>query len=301
MVAPRTRLTIFLVLVTNCALLAQGIKTNEHAIGIPLGKPAAGFTALENVGTAQCSAAPAASDATSVIDSYYSLDSDLAGKVGIHFIGSANASAEAHDVVLVREFRKYASCDANDGSGVVQYGHALRATVLIAATDLSGDLNFAVVAASSTLKNRSARVLIENTGFTDSQVNTSAQEAMSAVASSGLTVVTFSKFSEKLEAAFSAVQNSKMATPLQKIAFVPKSDPTTTLRSIATTFGLQCLSEARPCAEAMARFPNRGSESDAAIRDIYTTVTNSCATVTDIQKLQAQTMLGGIRVQPKCH
>jgi hypothetical protein len=37
---------------------------------------------------------------------------------------------------------------------------------------------------------------------------------VAAVASSGLTVVTFSKFSEKLEAAFSAVQNSNLAAPL---------------------------------------------------------------------------------------
>jgi hypothetical protein len=237
----------------------------------------------------------------STINTYYLLDTDLAGELGIHWIGVVNTTAEAKDIILVRAFRKYAACDATDGSGVVHYGRAVRAAVLVAERDVSVDVNFAVVAASATLRTRSAQVTIENTGFADPQVNVLAQDALPTVAASGLNVGTFSKFSEKLEAAVSAAQTSTLSPPLRKLAFVPKTDDVATLRSLATTFGLQCLSEGLRCAEAKIRFPFKGAESDAAINDTYILLTNSCDTVTQIQRLEAQSMLGSIRAQPKCH
>ena len=294
------RLSILSISIT-CIMHAQNVQANKNPAGIPLGSPEKPFVAFANFSAVQCSAMPTEAQATATLSTYYVLDTDVAGSLGIHWIGTVSGTGEAKDVVLVREFRRYASCEATDGSGTVEYGQVLRATVLVTANDLSAEVNFAIVAASATLKKRSSQVLIENSGFIDPQVNVAAQEAMSAVAESGLTVVTFSKFTEKLEVAFSAAQKSPLASPLQKVAFVPQTDQTSVLKSVATAFGLQCLSEKQSCAEAMAHFPVRGQESDAAIRDIYNLVTNSCGTVSDIQKAQAQAMLGKIRVQPKCH
>jgi hypothetical protein len=298
----RTVLCCATVLICICSFVqAQNPQSNASAIGIPLGRVERADASYAKLANLQCATVPNESQATSTILSYYVLDTDFAAKVGIQFVGTATGTAELRDVVLVRERRKYASCETTDGSGTLQYGHALRATVLVTARDLSVDVNFAIVAASATLKNRSAQVLIQNTGFADPAVDRLSQEAMSTVAATGLNVVTFSKFSEKLEAAYSAAVGSVLSAPLEKLAFVPKTDSATTSRSLATAFGLQCLSEGRTCAEAMAQFPARGQDSDNAIRDIYGLVTNSCGTVNPIQRLQAQTILGSIRVQPRCH
>src|ERR1035441_238844 len=124
--------TVCRVAMACCLLGAAMLQAQQgpapNGIGIPYPKaqpghpkPMAAFDSL------QCAAIPTA--VTASMNKYYYLTTDIAGKLGINWIGSVNASAESQQVVLIREMRRYAQCATTDGSGQLQYGAALRATV----------------------------------------------------------------------------------------------------------------------------------------------------------------------------
>jgi len=55
------------------------------------------------------------------------------------------------------------------------------------------------------------------------------------------------------------------------------------------------------CVDAQAMFPGRNADTDSTIQQVYVTITNSCAGVTDLQKATAQSVLAGITTAPTCH
>jgi hypothetical protein len=282
-----------MIVFTACCFEPYAAAKNQ--LGVPVPKPnVAALNAL------QCTTLPTSTTAS--FDKYYYLTTDLAGQLGINWVVSASTSATSQQVVLIREYRKYGTCPTTDGSGDLQYGAAVRATVQVSADTLKAGLNFAVVAASATLNNQAASVLIENIGFNDASLDTKIQAAMQDVASTGLTVTTFATFSKDLETAISeavSTTSSQIATPYQKLAFVPNT-PDTASTSVATTFGLSCMAKGWGCADAQSMFPNRSADSDSAIQQIYTTITNGCAGVSDVQKATAQSVLSGIQTVPTC-
>lgn len=284
-----------------CVLVVTAGMAQEQGdvIGIPLGKPAADATAFTALTATTCAAVP--TTAPSSFNQYYYLDTDVASKLGIQWIGSATGSGELKQVVLVRELRRFGSCDATDGSGVIQYGQALRATVLVTSADLSAGLNFAIVAASATLRKQSASVMIENTGFSNPDVDSSAQKAMQDVAATGLTVVSFAKFSEDIEKAFAAATTSALASPYSKLAYVPNVDTASISTSVASTFAVACMAKGWACVDAKRMFPGQNAATDGAIERVYQTLTGACANVSDIQKANAQTLLAGMNIKPGCH
>jgi hypothetical protein len=291
-----------MVLFALCSVLSSPIKgqqgTVSGAIGVPLPKIHPGGGRIAAFSNLQCSSVPTTAPAS--FDKYYYLTTDLAGKLGITFTGSASATGGSQQVVLIREFRKYGQCPTTDGSGQLQYGAALRATVLISSDNLQAGLNFAVVAASATLTRQSASVLVENIGFSDPSVTTKMQVAMQDVASTGLTVQNFGDFSRDLEATITAAGGSPITSPYERLAFVPNT-PTNVSGSVATTFGLSCMAKGWGCGDAQSMFPQRDADSDAAIQQLYNGLTNSCAGVNDVQKAQALSLLSGISTVPECH
>lgn len=254
---------------------------------------------MQAISSLQCSAVPTSTTAS--FDKYYYLTTDIAGQLGINWIGSVNATAESQQVVLLREYRKYAQCPTTDGSGQLQYGAAFRATVLVSADNLQAGLNFAVVAASATLKSQSSSVLIEDIGFNDSQLDTKAQTAMQDVAATGLTVLTFGAFNKDLEAALTEATTASIISPYQRVAFVPNQNTIDLTNSVATSFGLSCMAKGWGCVDAQSMFPGRDANSDAAIQQLYAKLTNGCAGVNNVQQANAQNLLSGIATVPACH
>jgi hypothetical protein len=305
---------VSLLVLTLCCLqpyLAGQARTSNQ-IGVPYPKQGVHIGAmiagvqpqtqpLPAIEPLQCSTVPTAT--TSSFEKYYYLTTDIAGQLGINWIGSVNASVGSQQVVLIREYRKYAQCATTDGSGVLQYGAAVRATVQVSADSLQAGLNFAVVAASATLKSQSASVLIENIGFTDPALETKIQAAMQDVASTGLTVDKFGDFNKDLEAALTeaASSNAQISSPYQRLAFVPNLNTATMSESMMTAFGLSCMAKGWGCADAQRMFPNRNADSDAAIQQLYTNLANSCAGVSPLQEATAQALLSGIATVPTCH
>jgi hypothetical protein len=286
-------------------------QTSRNQIGLPLPKPhhigaqaaqPPNITPFTAVNALQCQTVPTSTTAS--FDKYYYLSTDVAGQLGINWIATASASATGQQVVLIREYRKYGTCPTTDGSGDLQYGAAVRATVQVSSDSIKAGLNFAVVAASATLNNQAASVLIENIGFTDATLDGKIQAAMQDVSSTGLTVTTFATFSKDLEVAISEATGTtatQIATPYQKLAFVPNTPVNSIANSVETTFGLSCMAKGWGCADAQNMFPDRTADSDAAIQQAYSTITGSCAGVNDVQKATAQSFLSGIQTAPTCH
>jgi hypothetical protein len=288
---------------------ATGQTSNQ--IGLPLPQPHhIGANAIQPptitplstvVNGTQCTTVPTSTTAS--FDKYYYLSTDVAGQLGINWIVSASTSASDQQVVLIREYRKYGTCPTTDGSGDLQYGATVRATVQVSTDSLKAGLNFAVVAASATLNNQSASVLIEDIGFNDASLDTKIQTAMQDVSSTGLTVTTFGTFSKDLEAAITeaaATTASQIATPYQKLAFVPNTSTNSISTSVTTTFGLSCMAKGWGCMDAQNKVPNRTANTDAAVQQVYTTITGACAGVNDLQKATAQSLLAGIQTVPTC-
>lgn len=292
--------------------------TTSNAIGIPLWKankprnnsmraqvalaPLQQSPTIAATSTLQCASVP--TSITSSFNKYYYLSTDVAAQLGVNWIGTVTATGDAQQVVLIREYRRYAQCPTTDGSGELQYGAAMRATVLVSADSLQAGVNFAVVAASATLKSQSASVLIEDIGFNDPKLDPLSQTAMLDVAGTGLTVSNFGVFNKDLEAAMTeagSATSTQIVTPYQRLAFFPNTDPTQISNSVATTFGLSCMAKGWGCVDAQSKFPGRNADSDAAIQQVYTTITSGCSGVNDIQKASAQSLLAGIATAPTCH
>jgi hypothetical protein len=286
---------------------AMGQTSNQ--VGLPLPRPHhiganAGqiptITPFTTVNGLQCTTIPTSTTAS--FEKYYYLSTDVAGQLGITWIASASASATEQQVVLIREYRKYGTCPTTDGSGDLQYGATVRATVQVSTDTLKAGLNFAVVAASATLNNQSASVFIENIGFNDASLDTKIQAAIQDVSSTGLNVTTFGTFSKDLEAAISEATGTtaQIATPYQKLAFVPNTPTNGISNSVTTTFGLSCMAKGWGCMDTQNMVPNRTANTDAAIQQVYTTITGACAGVDDLQKANAQSLLAGIQTVPAC-
>ena len=119
---------------------------------IPLGtSTAASSHALLDVTVPnnQCATIPQATAATMTDDNLFSMSSDVAASLKIQIpIGSGGVSGSSNQSVFMRQFKRYATCTAPNGD-VLEYGHALRATVLSDATSIQGNAEFRIRGGSS--------------------------------------------------------------------------------------------------------------------------------------------------------
>ncbi|MGA2851171.1 MAG: hypothetical protein ABSE46_19375 [Terracidiphilus sp.] len=242
----------------------------------------------------QCTAVP--TDTPKVSNSSYTLDTEQAGKLGISYLGTGDASIDHKMKVFVREYAKYNTCEATDGKSTLQYGAVWRATVLIDETDATGKVNFAVVAASATLKNVSVQVTVSHQGFANQvPIDVAGQAAMQATAQ-GLNVASFVKFSEEVEKAISAVIQSPVATPLQLIG-TRSNEAEILLDSVVRTFALSYIAAGKGCLEPIADFPVKSKRVERIIRETYDQLSPTpCDASNQVTRLNAKQLLNGLKV-----
>lgn len=270
----------------------------------PLGKaPTTGAGSLQALSPSlACAQVPTVAQAVNFRDDAYLLDRDLAAQLKISWIASGNADADKTSKVFVREFSKFATCPSTDGAGTVMYGAALRATVLIDETDVSGSVNFAVAAASATVKSRSVQVRVEGLGFQDPQISVNAAQAQTVTAS-GLKVENYSDFIKALSKAFDlAVQSNIVA--MQVIGFTPNGDPTQLEGGLASTWALDRIAQGYGCNDAISQFatefPNQQSAGNAAtINNTYQQIAGGCDASKPLVRAVAESILNGHRLKRK--
>ena len=166
------------------------MKRNTAAV-IPVGKLTDQTTTLSSASNIpSCAATPAVADAVNFRDDAYLLDRDVAAQLKVNFFGSITGSVDTNTKVFVRELSKFANCKATDGTGNVMYGSSLRATVLIDTGDIAGGVNFAIAAASATVKAHSVQVRVESLGFGDAQVAIKGAIAQSITLELGFQITT---------------------------------------------------------------------------------------------------------------
>jgi hypothetical protein len=242
----------------------------------------------------QCATVP--TDTPKVANTSYTLDTEQAGKLGISYIGTGDVSADHKMKVFVREYVKYNTCESTDGKATLQFGAVWRATVLIDEANASGKVNFAVVAASATLKNVAVQVSITHQGFVNQEaIDEAAQTAMEDTAQ-GLNVASFVKFSENVEKAIRAVTKSPVSTPLQLIGTKPHNIDTL-LESVVRAFALSYIAAGKGCLDPIADFPVKDEKIEKLIRDVYDMLsTTPCDASNEITRLSAKQLLNGIKV-----
>jgi hypothetical protein len=235
-------------------------------------------------------------DTPKISNSSYTLDTEQAGKLGISYIGTGDVAVDHKMKVFVREYIKYNTCESTDGKSTLQYGAVWRASVLIDQTDASGKVNFAMVAASATLKNVSVQVSISHQGFVNQvQIDTAGQAAMEATAQ-GLNVASFVKFSEQIEKAIRAVIQSPVATPLQLIG-TKSHNSEILLESVVRTFALSYIARGKGCLDPIADFPVQGEKFEQIIRETYDQLSSApCDASNQVTQLTAKQLLNGLKI-----
>jgi hypothetical protein len=280
-------------------------KLNKSDVpSVPLGKlemrPAAEGFSLASL--PQCANVPSAADATNFSDHAQYYDRDLAGSLKITFFGTGNLDADKSSKVFVREYRKFARCPATDGSGNLLYGVSLRAAVLVDQTDIAAGANFAVAAASATVKQRSVQVAVDGSGFADSGVAVAAASAQN-ITQSGLKVENYGDFNKAMSAAFDTAVKSAIAS-MQLVGFEPNVDWADLVKGVATTFALDRMAQGYGCEDAVEKFnevfpDKRSSETERAIRGTYQAVAKGCDASSPVVKALAESIIGGQRIRRK--
>ena len=296
---------------------AQDVEFSQQAKGLlgqlkretaistaPIGNLAvAGAAALQGVQqTLKCAQVPAVSDAINFRDDAYLLDRDLAGTLKISYIGTVNGDADKASKVFVREFSKFANCPSTDGTGTVLYGASIRATVLIDSTDANGSVNFAIAAASATVKSRSVQVRVEGLGFQDQQIQVASSQAQQ-VTQSGLKVENYNDFNKALSQAFDLAVKSNIVA-MQVVGFTPNGDSKLIATGIASTWALDRIAQGYGCNEAVSSFnqifPNQVSQSATdTINGVYTSIVGGCGVTNPIFRASADAILNGQRLRKK--
>ncbi len=228
----------------------------------------------------------------------YTLDTDQASQLGINYVGTASADLDRKMKVFVREFMKYNTCESTDGKASMVYGAVWRATVLIDQTDAAGKVNFAVVAASATLKSVAVQVQITQEGFaaTDRQAIEEASAAAMAATTGGLNVTTFVKFSEQVEKAITAAIKANVTSPLQLIAIKPH-DTNQLLESVAKIVALAYIARGRGCLEAIGALRVKNDATERAIRATYDALSSKPCDASDkMVQLAAQRLIEGVKI-----
>jgi hypothetical protein len=220
----------------------------------------------------------------------------------ITYIGTANADADKSSKVFVREFSKFATCPAIDNSGTVLYGAALRATVLIDSTDASGSINFAVAAASATVKSRSVQVRVEGLGFQDSQIAVSSSQAQQ-ITSSGLKVENYADFNKALSDAFDRAVKSNIVA-MQIIGFTPNTNNDALFGGLSSTWALDRIAQGYGCNETIKdfnqAFPQQQSQATTkTINDVYTSIASGCDASNPLIRAAADALINGYRLKRK--
>jgi hypothetical protein len=244
-----------------------------------------------------CAAPP--TDPGKVSNTSYSLETDRAGQLGINYVGTGNLEIDKKMKVFIREYAKYDTCHSANGEGVLRYGAVWRATVLIDQTDATGKINFAMVAASATLKNLTVEVSITHEGFAAADrvaVDEASTAAMEATAN-GLNVASFVKFSEQVEKAVRAAMQAQVAQPLRYLGYEPVA-PDDLSEAVARTFALSYIARGEPCTKAIAEIPTKGARTEAVIKETYKALTKTeCDASNKIAQVAAEQLLGGIKVK----
>ena len=229
---------------------------------------------------------------------FYTLETEQAAKLGINYIGTFNSEITKKMKVYVREYAKYSSSESTDGKASLRFGAMWRATVLVDQTDATGNVNFAVVAASATLKNLAVQVSITHQGFDKTDqvgIDRASQLAMDAT-KDGLNVSSFAKFTDAVEKAIKAVISAKAASPLECIG-VKLYETDQLLDSVARTFALSYIAKGYGCVDAIDAFPVKNDRIDRIIRGTYEAVSQKDGDASDpMAQLKARQLIEGVRI-----
>lgn len=256
----------------------------------------------------QCATVPAATDANGTDDNLYSMSLDVAASLKIQVpIVAGTGSAAVNQRVFMRQYKRFATCSAPNGD-VLEYGQALRATVLYDNTQVQGEVSFPMLVANATVHSQSTQIEFQNTGFTDGTVSTPRSAAMAALTNGALTIDNYGTFMSKMNEAMSAADTSSnavtggvragFATQVSLVGREVQLDTSTSQLpdSLAQAFAIYYVAGGYGCEQAQNDFSGTDQHARDVVKNVYLSITRNCGAPSPVDKAVAQTMLHGMKV-----
>jgi len=159
--------------------------------------------------------------------------------------------------------------------------------------EVKANASIAVVAASATVNGKTNSVDLYEIGYGEPRLDSMLVDAKGFVSGTGINIDNYAKFMDAIQAA------QKYATTIQNpgIEVVGYELPIDALdRSIAEAFAVHQVAEGRGCEDALKRYKPKDSDSQAAIRGVYRTLSGGCGGVNEDQKRQAEKLMSGLEI-----
>ena len=254
----------------------------------------------------QCTAIPKATDATMTDDSLFSMTSDVAASLSITLpFGGGGGNGSSNQSVFMRQFKRYTTCTTPNGD-ILEYGQAIRASVLYDTTDVKANASFSFIVAQATINNQTTQIEVSNTGFTDAKVTSARATAIASLTGGALTIDNYGIFMTNLNSALSQADQTTvsvtggardgMAPALQLVGREILVVDTDLSDSLAKAFALYYIANGYGCVQAQQDFSKTDTRAQDIVKAVYTSLTKACGAPSAIDKATAQSMLRGMKI-----
>jgi hypothetical protein len=209
---------------------------------------------------AECTSPPAASELSDWEQQFYSLDANLAAKVGFA-LGSVSASARQR--VLISEFSRSAPCSTEDGLEL-HYGVALRLIVHVANFEAGANLTLPWVAAQAQVQKAETWSKLSVTGYVGDL-----GPLLPPI--KAFTVDNYIDLMQKVSAIQAKVASDTGNIRPRKLRVVdPSAEGQEQKWAVGAVWALTQIADGRSCRRAHEEFPDREATTAlGAIEDVY--------------------------------
>jgi hypothetical protein len=215
------------------------------------------------------------------------LDRNAAADLGLPV---GNFSTSLVKKVLIQEWTRTANCVATDGVTELAYGQGIRLIAASEGIDVEGDLSLGMLAANSTLNNKTSSVQVNIIGFNDQQLTSLGTQIFGKIDVDRFSTV--DDLVKKMVNRASALNGGSV----QRLAVV--FPPSSASDHAIAAFALQQVKDGKSCNQTKARFPNLTTTQMSLISIIYNKMETSCdnSDPNAVARARAGSALGKIRV-----
>jgi hypothetical protein len=205
----------------------------------------------------------------------------------------------------MRQFKRYATCTTPSGD-VLEYGQAMRATVLYDATNIQANASFPFIVAQATINNQTTQIDVQNTGFTDAKVTGAQASAIGSLTGGALTIDNYGIFMTNLNQALNQANvtttsitggnRDGMSSKPQLVGREIQVPDTDLSDSLAKAFALYYIGGGNGCVQAQDDYNRDDVHSRDVVKNVYISLTKMCGAPSPVDKATAQTMLRGMKI-----
>ena len=197
---------------------------------------------------AQCDPVPTQAQINTATGQYrdYYLSAKRAASLGVSVV---NASGKTDYLVIVRDYRRSASCVASDGSKV-EYGQVIRAVIELSEYTTTTTLNLAFIAADATLSGKKQYFYLYSSGWFNPQISTVIAEVSGKV----FDVENYALYQGIMPRLIHLMDDSGSTLAATEIERTPAGDDPAFVHASARTYAFAAVVKGMSCTDASKPF-----------------------------------------------